>query len=222
MKRIVCFGDSNTFGYRAADFGRYSEEVRWPMRLQEKLGREYRIIEEGLCGRTTCFEDPLQEGLSGVSYIRPCLLSHKPISLLILMLGTNDTKERFCADAACIALGLKRLVEKAMQTECWAGGKPNILIVVPKNIEKEYESCFAVHGLGRGCAEKSQGLAEEYRKIADWFGCHYLDANEFVTKTDREDYVHLCAEGHFQMAEGVLEKIRSIFSAGQSAFPMEE
>lgn len=96
-KHIVCFGDSNTHGYCAMNDGRFDENERWTCLLQKELGEDYLILEEGLSGRTTCFNDPLFEGLSGLDYIYPCLMSHEPVDLLIIMLGTNDTKERFGA-----------------------------------------------------------------------------------------------------------------------------
>lgn len=111
-KRIVCYGDSNTWGYDAVTDGRFPEEVRWTGKLQELLGEEYCIIEEGLCGRTTVFEDPLNEGLNGLTYLYPCLMSHGPLDLLVIMLGTNDSKERFSATPKNIADGMKRLVKK--------------------------------------------------------------------------------------------------------------
>ena len=116
MKRhVICLGDSNTHGYCGAQEGetlcggRFSEAERWPCLLQRALGEEYLVIEEGLCGRTTVFPDPLEPGLDAISYLRPCLLSHAPVSLLILMLGTNDTKERFGLSAEEIARGMERL-----------------------------------------------------------------------------------------------------------------
>ena len=94
-KKIVCFGDSNTHGYNSKNGGRFSENERWTKLLDKYLGEEYDIAEEGLEGRTACFEDPLFEGLCGYNYIYPCIMTHKPIDLLIIMLGTNDVKERF-------------------------------------------------------------------------------------------------------------------------------
>ena len=94
-KHIVCFGDSNTHGYCAMNDGRFDENERWTCFLQKNLGEDYLVLEEGLSGRTTCFNDPLFEGLSGLDYIYPCLMSHEPVDLLVIMLGTNDTKERF-------------------------------------------------------------------------------------------------------------------------------
>lgn len=111
-KRIVCFGDSNTWGLNAETMRRFPEEVRWPCLLQEKLGDEYQIIEEGLPGRTSVMDDPLLEGMNGMDYIVPCIKSHAPVELVIIMLGTNDTKERFGLTAHNIAQGITRLAKK--------------------------------------------------------------------------------------------------------------
>lgn len=211
-KHIVCFGDSNTHGYCAVTNGRFDENERWTCLLQKKLGEEYLIIEEGLSGRTTCFADPIHEGLCGLDYIYPCLMSHEPVDLLIIMLGTNDTKERFGSSAACIALGMKRLVAKAIATtDCWQGGKPNILIVTPQNIGREYAGTEVALTMGRGCAEKSEGLSAEYEKVAELMGCHYLDANKVIAAAPNDiDYMHLTGEGHKQLAEALEAKIRAI------------
>nr|MCR5842548.1 lipolytic enzyme, G-D-S-L [Oscillospiraceae bacterium] len=117
-KHIVCFGDSNTHGYCAdprdcADGGdRFNEDERWTCLLQRALGSEYHVLEEGLGGRTSVFVDPLHESMDGISCIYPILMSHEPVDLLIIMLGTNDTKERFGANAPAIAIGMERLLLK--------------------------------------------------------------------------------------------------------------
>ena len=98
-KTIVCFGDSNTHGYCSETGGRFDDTQRYPCLLEKYLGEGYIVREEGLSGRTTVFEDPLFEGLSGLSAIFSCLMSHEPVDLLIIMLGTNDTKERFGCNA---------------------------------------------------------------------------------------------------------------------------
>ena len=125
-KHIVCFGDSNTHGYCAdpndcADGGnRFNEDERWTCLLQKALGDEYLVLEEGLGGRTTVFADPLHEAMDGLSAAFPVLMTHEPVSLLILMLGTNDTKERFAANAPAIAVGMERLIQKCKTVDCWA------------------------------------------------------------------------------------------------------
>ena len=211
-KHIVCFGDSNTHGYCAKTGGRFDEKQRWTCLLQEKLGGGCLVIEEGLCGRTACFSDPFFEGRSGLDAIYPCLMSHEPVDLLVIMLGTNDTKERFASSAACIAMGLKRLVDKAIAAkDCWAGGRANILIVTPQNIDPKYEDTEVGPTMGRGCAEKSELLAEEFRKIAELTGCHYLDGNKVITaKPNDIDFMHLTEEGHRQLADALAKEIRKL------------
>ena len=84
-KRILCFGDSNTWGYMTSG-GRFDEETRWPMRLEKLLGPEYTVIEEGFNGRTCVFDDPIEGGYkSGLTYLPPCVMSHSPLDLVILM-----------------------------------------------------------------------------------------------------------------------------------------
>lgn len=212
-KHIVCFGDSNTHGYCAVTGGRFDEAQRWCCLLQQRLGEDYLVIEEGLSGRTTCFTDPIHEGLNGLDYIYPCLMSHEPVDLLVIMLGTNDTKERFGSSAECIALGMKRLVAKAIATtDCWSGGKPNILIVSPQNIDAKYLDSDVGGTMGRGCAEKSTGLAREFAKTAELMNCHFMDADAAITAPVNDiDYMHLTQEGHRQLADALTDKIREIF-----------
>lgn len=210
-KHIVCFGDSNTHGYRAEGGGRFDENERWTCLLQKKLGDDYLVLEEGLSGRTTVFDDPIHEGLKGLDYIYPCLKSHEPVSLLVIMLGTNDTKERFGSSSACIALGLKRLIQKALAVpDCWEE-QAKILVVTPQNIGRAYAQTDVGETMGRGCAEKSEGLAAAYRTIAEEMGCYYLDANEVLTApTNTVDYMHLTAEGHSQLADALYKTILQI------------
>lgn len=211
MKHIICYGDSNTHGYCAETGGRYDETKRYTRLLEKQLGDDYLIIEEGLNGRTTCFQDPVREGLSGLDYLTPCLMSHEPVDLLVIMLGTNDTKERFGSSPGCIALGLKRLIAKALATtDCWRDGKAKILVVTPKNIDRCYEQTVVVNTMGRGCAEKSEGLAAAYAEIADLMGCAYLDANTVVTEQNHIDFMHLTEEGHRELADALARLIPTL------------
>ena len=119
-KHILCLGDSNTHGYCAdpgdcddSTLARFNEEERWTCLLQRALGDAYLVIEEGLSGRTTVFEDPLNEGMPALPYLAPCLKSHEPVSLLIMMLCSNDTKEYRGVIAFAFGQGMRRLVRKA-------------------------------------------------------------------------------------------------------------
>ncbi len=200
-KHILCLGDSNTHGYCAdprdcADGGnRLNEDERWTCRLQAALGDGYLVTEEGLSGRTTVFPDPLHESMDALPVIYSLLKSHEVIDLLIIMLGTNDTKQRLGVNAVCIGLGMQRLVLKAMSVDCWGEKKPNILIVAPPHIRPQYNDL----AMGEGCAEKSAGLAEQYAAQAKLLGVHFMDAEgcEF----NSIDYMHLTRRGHAQLAD---------------------
>lgn len=210
MKTIVCFGDSNTHGYNAENFGRFPENVRWTGQLQEMLGKEYSVKEEGLSGRTCVFEDPLFEGLNGLDTINISLLTHEPVDLLIIMLGTNDTKERFSCNAVNISKGLERLIGKAKgRTDAWAGGIPNILIICPPPIEEGYKDSYCAEEMGEGCAEKSRNLAAVYSETAKLTGCSFMDAASIPgMEMNTIDYMHLTARAHGILAQAIAAHIR--------------
>ena len=212
-KHIVCLGDSNTHGYCAdpkdtADGGiRFNENERWTRRLQALLGEDYLVTEDGLSGRTTCFDDPIHEGLNALHYITPCLKSHEFVDLLIIMLGTNDTKERFASSAACIAIGMGRLVKKALATECWGPNKPNVLVIAPPHIGEGMPKSKVGPTMGAGCVEKSRELAYYYKQQCDLIGCHFLDAQELGCEFNNIDCMHLTHKGHETMANALAELI---------------
>ncbi len=104
MKTVLCYGDSNTWGSDPETGERFAPDVRWPGVLRRSLGEGYWVIEEGLGGRTTVRDDPIEGAhKNGRAYLRACLESHKPIDLMTIMLGTNDLKARFAASASDIA-----------------------------------------------------------------------------------------------------------------------
>lgn len=214
MKRtIICFGDSNTHGYCSETGGRFDDTERYPCLLGHLLGPEYLIREEGQSGRTTVFEDPLFESLSGLSVIFSCLMTHEPVDLLIIMLGTNDTKERFGCNSQNIAKGLERLARKAMTTQdVWRNGRPNILLVAPPPIEEGYETTPVANEMGKGCVEKSRLLAKYYQETAELLGCHFLDAGAIPgMKMHPNDYMHLTRESHRLLAKRLAEVIPTLF-----------
>lgn len=211
-KTIICFGDSNTHGYDSSTGGRFDEKRRYPCLLADYLGEGYHIQEEGLSGRTTVFDDPLFEGLNGLSFIAPILLTHEPVSLLTIMLGTNDVKERFCVNAENIAKGLERLVRKAMSvTDAWRNGSPKILLIAPPPIDKRYETTYVVNEMGRGCAKKTEELAHYYEQTAKLTGCHFLNAGQIPgVKMHPADYMHLDEASHKLLARRLAEIILKI------------
>ncbi|MCI9267590.1 MAG: lipolytic enzyme, G-D-S-L [Lawsonibacter sp.] len=211
-KHILCLGDSNTHGYCAdpsdcADGGiRFNEEERWTCLLQKTLGEEVLVTEEGLSGRTTVFPDPLHETMDALTVLYSLLKSHEVIDLLIIMLGTNDTKERLGVNAACIAIGMERLVRKAQSVDCWGGRAPNILIVCPPPIHPEMSD----PAMGRGCDVKARELSPYYRKTAELVGAHFIDAAQ--CEFNQIDHMHLTRRGHAQLAQLLAQAVPGLLA----------
>lgn len=209
-RRIICFGDSNTWGYDAEKMERFPESVRWTSLLGEKLGPDFQVVEEGLSGRTSVSDDPLFEGLNAFTYIHPCLMSHSPLELVIIMLGTNDTKERFNLTAYNIAQGIARLALKAKSTAAGAGGSfPKVLVVAPPPIRKEYASTAIGAPMGQQCDVKSEEFPIYLQELLMNQNIEYLNSNGFVTMNDI-DYMHLDVEGHRLLAKLLFHKIQEI------------
>lgn len=205
-RRIVCFGDSNTWGYDAVTGGRFGKGVRYTGVLQDILSDGYIVVEEGLCGRTAVFDDPLNEGMNGLKYIVPCLQSHSRLDWLTIMLGTNDCKERFSATPQNIADGVRRLVRTASSLDIWLS-KPQIIVITPPPIEKGCETSDVSGEMGR-CSDKSYKLAKLYEIHAGVEGCYYINAGE-CSKMNEIDYMHLDAESHNNLAKKISDIIKT-------------
>jgi lysophospholipase L1-like esterase len=201
MKVILCFGDSNTYGRDPVTKGRLDKKTRWPGVLQSTLGEEYSVIEEGLNGRTTVWDDPVRGGLkrNGSLYLLPCLESHAPIDLLIIMLGTNDLKARFAVTPYDIGESMGALIEIAQKSQCGMKGEaPEILIMAPPPLGKltEWAETF------QGGVEKSNKLAAYYESIASLYGCKFLDTAT-VIQSSKLDGLHFDPEGHYKLGTAV-------------------
>ena len=209
-KHILCFGDSNTYGCRPSG-GRYDESIRWPMRLQARLGEEYIVIEEGFGGRTTVFDDPVEGGYkSGAAYLPPCLMSHNPLDLVILMLGANDAKMRFNMTARTIAEGNMRLIRLIRLYGMDAHGAPSrVLLVAPPPIGENIMQTSYAQVFGEKAAAVTRGLAAEYARYARLMRCDFLDAGQYAAAS-REDAIHMTAEGHERLADALYERIQTM------------
>lgn len=201
-RQILIFGDSNTYGYNY-EGDRFDESVRYPCLLQSMLGPKAHIIEEGLPGRTCVFEDPLHEGMNGLTYLAPCMMSHGPLDTLVIMLGTNDTNPRYGCNAFYIGQGMARLVQKALSVAAWRS-KPDILIVAPCPLLPNCEDPISWECLDMDAVDKSRRLAVEYARIAQELGCRFLDAGSLPgIQVNRWDGTHLTPDGHRALAEGL-------------------
>lgn len=209
---IVCFGDSNTFGYNPSNGFRYDKKTRWTGVLQNLLGKNFNIIEEGLTGRTTIFDDPYLPGRCALNDIVSILDLHKPVDLLIIMLGTNDTKEIFNADANDITKGLEILVNKAISTTYnFRNNKPEILIVSPFPIKPNIVNTSWINEMGENCWKKSYKLASKYEDLANDLGCYFFDAALYGESSDL-DCIHLSKETHNILAHELYNVINNILN----------
>ncbi|MDQ6595040.1 SGNH/GDSL hydrolase family protein [Bacillus salipaludis] len=209
-RRIVCFGDSNTWGFDAATMGRFPEGVRWTSLLAEGLGDDFQVVEEGLSGRTSVVDDPLFEGLNGLTYLHPCLMSHAPLELVVIMLGTNDTKERFNLTSFNIAQGIARLALKAKSTPAGLNGAPpKVLVMAPPPIGKEYLDTEVGKSMGKNCDRKSAELPNHLKELLQLQETEFLDLSGHVPM-NTIDYMHLNQEGHQLLAKIVLQKIKNM------------
>ena len=141
MKTVLCYGDSNTYGFDPRNGLRYPSDIRWTGRLQQLLGQDFIVIEEGCNGRTTAFDDPTEPWKNGLPYLKPCLNTHKPIDIVILMLGTNDLKNCFNVSVKEIAEGAGKLVDVIKEfTADKQGFIPKIILVSPPEIGEGIKS----------------------------------------------------------------------------------
>lgn len=208
MRTIVCFGDSNTHGADPGDQRRLARDVRWPGVMREALGEGWEVIEEALNGRTTIWDVPFSPDRNGAAYLQPCLWSHAPVDLVIIMLGTNDTKSILHLTAPEIASGAARLIGLARQSLAGPDETPpRVLLVAPVPLgEATEKSELWGFGLSRGV---SQELARHYRTAAAAQGAAFFDAGSVVSVSPA-DGVHLDAGAHRSLGLAMVTEVRRI------------
>ena len=161
--------------------------------MAQALGRQWDVISEGHPGRTTVHDDPIEGAHKNASRALHALLeSHRPLDLVLVMLGTNDLKARFAIPASEIALGVQRLVLEISASDCGPDGKaPEILIVAPVSVLEtgSFTDIFS------GAQEKSLALPGALRAVAEQLGVGFADAND-VAVCDPVDGIHLDADAH--------------------------
>ena len=211
MKQILCFGDSNTYGLIPGTKDRYDWDTRWSGRIGQRLWEDgSRIVEEGLCGRTTVFDDPLRDGRRGTELLSVILETHKPVDVVVLMLGTNDCKTVYDASAEVIGRGVERLLDQIRSSA------PDSKILLMSSIalgegvgEEGYDPEFDERSVA-----VSKRLPEVYRRIAHERGISFLAASAYA-KPSEEDREHMNEEGHAALAEAVYAKLKEMLAADQ-------
>ena len=207
MRTILCYGDSNTWGSDPETGERFPWDVRWPGVLRKELGDEYLVIEEGLPGRTTVRDDPIEgDHKNGRAYLRACLESHKPIDLVTLMLGTNDLKERFGASASDIAQGAASLADIMLKSGCGPeDAAPLVVLISPPAVA----TLTDMAQMFEGAEEKSSQFPEYFGRFAEQYGCEFFDASEVIVSSE-VDGIHLDADAHGKLGEAVAARIGEI------------
>ena len=206
MRQILCYGDSNTYGFIPGTGERYPCGVRWTSILNEMLGLEdYHVIEEGLRGRTTIYEDRTRANRDGSKMLPMVLETAGEPDVVILMLGTNDCKTAYGVSAEEIGEGVRRLIR---QIRTYAA-QSRILLMAPIHLgERVWEEGFDPE-FGRNSLLVSRQLGSVYSEVARQEQTFFCNAADYASPSDT-DREHLSPEGHRRLAAAVYETLRSI------------
>lgn len=206
MKTILCFGDSNTWGYDPVNKGRHDYEDRWVTVLGRELGSGYLVIPEGLNGRTSTFDDPVEGDKNGRRHLPMLLESHAPLDLVVIMLGTNDLKRRYSAPAADIAAGVGRLVQIVQKSEAGRDGEPPRVLVLVPAVLQPLTNLAAVF---EGGTETSYGLESAYQAMCEERGVPCVAIGNAV-KYSELDGIHLDADGQRALGSFVAPTVKRL------------
>jgi lysophospholipase L1-like esterase len=207
MKRILCYGDSNTWGYNPVTQDRFDRQERWTGQLSQALGNnDYDVIEEGLNGRTTVWDDPIEGYRNGREYLIPCLETHMPLDLVIIFLGLNDLKKRFSLSTYDIAEGAGVLVQIVQKSNTSVmKDAPQVLLVSPPLVGK----LAAFAEMFEGAEAKSQKFAQHYQRVANKLGCAFLDSSTLIVSSSL-DGIHFEQSEHAILGRAIAIKVMEI------------
>jgi lysophospholipase L1-like esterase len=210
MKRILCYGDSNTWGAAPMksidDVRRWGPDERWPAVMAQALGDGWTLIEEGLPGRTTVHDDPIEGGhMNGKTYLQPCLESHWPLDVIAVMLGTNDLKSKFSLNATDIALGVGSLLLTIRRLSPPWTKAPKLLLICPPPV-----TCSGwLAPLFDGADDNARKMAALYKWQADRNGAAFLDAGA-VANVSQVDGVHFDVDQHRALGLAVAAEVKKL------------
>lgn len=216
MKTVLCFGDSNTWGYDPSSVTlpfprRHPWDVRWTGILARELGAGHRVIEEGQNGRTTVHEDPLNICRKGKDYLPACLESHKPIDLVVMMLGTNDLKAMFSLPPGEIANGAAVLARIILSGDAGPANRPpKLLLVCPPQVADMAHLPDVAAKFPEAVA-RSRQFPRFYEAVAAALGCAYLNSQEIVQASPL-DALHLEAGEHLKLGLAIADKVKTLLA----------
>jgi len=202
-KVVLCFGDSNTWGRNPIDRSRYDAQQRWTGILQSNLGQDYYVIEEGLGGRTTDCENPGREGRDGFLYFKPCIESHEP-DIVVLMLGTNDLKDFIDKSSDDIVLSLESYCQHIQVLD----KKTSLVLVSPTGLTLDAPEFMLKDQFSEYGVEKALELPEKIKILSEKYNCVFLDASDFAELGN--DGLHWADESHNKFGEEVVQIVRGL------------
>jgi lysophospholipase L1-like esterase len=205
--KILCYGDSNTWGYIPVTKNRYPVGVRWTSLVQQYLGKDYWLIEEGLNSRTTDLDDINKPGRNGLEYLIPCLETHNPLDMVVLFLGTNDLKKRYQRTPEEISQSIQKLVQVIKKRAANKQGRAaEILLLSPPLVD---ESVPGVKEKYLEAEEKSEQLGRLYKKVATEEETAFIDLSRHVSPSKKDGY-HFEPEAHEKVAALVYRRIKRL------------
>ena len=215
-RTLLCFGDSNTWGFEPGSMTRYPRRVRWPGVAAAALGEAWHVVEAGLNGRTTVFEDPLGD-VCGLRHLGPVLASAAPVDVVAIVLGTNDLKTRLSASPYEIAEGAGMLVDHVLASDAGPDERaPAVLLVAPPPLAslsgweaRDRASYEGFEEAWRDARERSLRFARQYARVAHVRGVAWLDAGAHVVSSDI-DGIHWPPEGHAALGRAIAEAVRAL------------
>lgn len=209
IKTVLCYGDSNTFGYNNM-LNPMRFERRWTRELQALLGNDYYVIEDGLPGRTACFTKAEDAYLCGCNDIFYSMNKHLPLDMIIIMLGTNDHKHNYHLSNADIVEGLSKCISRVkLSARTYNLKIPKIMLVAPAPINNYLLQGPFSDMFGKDSIKLSEELSKEIEALANKKGCLYMEAGRYITN-GASDGVHLDQNGHIKLAELLAKKLREV------------
>jgi len=205
MATILCYGDSLTWG-SIPNGGRYQKHCRWPEMLNKQLGDDYDVINFGLPGRTTIWDDPFVEGRNGIKYIQSAMETFGPVDIVIVMLGTNDLKQYFNANAYNAAKGVEKIITKIREPNIYNFPAADIIVVAPPNILSPKGEAADIF---MGATEKTNKFHQEYQKVTARQKCVFLNAAGII-KPSEIDGVHLDIDANTTLSQALAPLVRNL------------
>lgn len=198
--RILCYGDSNTWA-QIPGGGQYEPHESWAGILQNKLKDTHQVLIEGLPGRTTNIDNPIEPYRNGYNYLVPCLLSHSDLDIIIFFLGSTECSTDFDRDASDIADGLEDILSITNELT----PDTHLVIIAPPYKQKVADTLIGYANQDKDI-KTSKELPKKFQTLAEKYDATFIDSNKYI-QTSKIDGEHLDKEAHKKLAEIILEII---------------